>query len=121
MRVLPEPTRWGRKLQKAGKIMELDRKPLLRVAVVSDIQGYAAEYDWGMHNAEKAFRLLASKQPDVLILGGDIADGAMEDAFIYCRQLIDRCFTGKVPVPVACAGNHDYGLGSAGNDHIGFT
>ncbi|MBO4632671.1 MAG: metallophosphoesterase [Lentisphaeria bacterium] len=88
--------------------MTKDRNPLLKVAVISDIQGYAEEYDWGMHNTELAFKLLAPKQPDVLMMGGDLADGPRKDAFEYYQNLVHRYFAGKIPVSVACAGNHDY-------------
>ena len=90
--------------------MEEREKPLLKVAIFSDIQGYAAEYDWGMHNTEMAFRLLAPMQPDVLMMGGDLADWERKDAFAYYRRLVETYFAGKVPVSVACAGNHDYGM-----------
>ena len=84
------------------------RPPNLKVAVISDIQGYAREYDWGMHNTELAFRLLAPKKPDVLVMAGDLTDGWRKDAFAYYQELVKKYFAGKIPVSVACAGNHDY-------------
>ena len=82
--------------------------PVLKVAIISDIQGYAREYDWGMHNTELAFRILAPKKPDVLLMAGDLTDGWRKDAFAYYRKLVEQYFAGKIPVSVACAGNHDY-------------
>ena len=86
----------------------MNEKPLLKVAIISDVQGYAEEYDWGMHNTELAFQILAPKQPDVLLMGGDLTDGRRKDAFAYYRKLVEKHFAGKIPVSVACAGNHDY-------------
>ena len=40
-----------------------DNKPLLKAVVISYVHGYAEEYDWGMHNTELAFQLLAPKNP----------------------------------------------------------
>lgn len=88
--------------------MNRDEEPLLKVGILSDIQGYAEEYDWGMHNTELAFQLLVPKQPDVLLMGGDLTDGCRKDAFAYYRKLVEKYFAGKIPVSVACAGNHDY-------------
>ena len=89
-------------------------RPVLKVGIVGDIQGYPVEYDWGMHNLERAFAMLAPKQPDVLIMDGDLSDQGDPEAFSYYRMLTEKYFKGKIPVPVACAGNHDY-LHSGGN------
>ena len=83
--------------------------PLLKVGILGDIQGYPAAYDWGMHNLEKAFRLLAPKKPDVLIMDGDLSDCGDSAAFPYYQAMVERCFPDKRPVPAVCAGNHDYG------------
>ena len=83
--------------------------PLLKVGILGDIQGYPAAYDWGMHNLEKAFRLLAPKKPDVLIMDGDLSDCGDSAAFPYYQAMVARCFPDKRPVPAVCAGNHDYG------------
>ena len=88
--------------------MDQDKKPLLKAVVISDIQGYAEEYDWGMHNTELAFQLLAPKKPDVILMGGDLTDGIRKDAFAYYQKLVQKHFGAKIPVSVACAGNHDY-------------
>jgi len=88
--------------------MDQDNKPLLKAAVISDIQGYAEEYDWGMHNTELAFQLLAPKKPDVILMGGDLTDGIRKDAFAYYRKLVGKYFGAEIPVSAACAGNHDY-------------
>lgn len=83
--------------------------PLLRVGITGDIQGYPFAYDWGMHNLEKAFRLLAPKKPDVLIMDGDLSDCGDSAAFPYYQAMVERFFPDKRPVPAVCAGNHDYG------------
>ena len=83
-------------------------KPLLKVGIAGDIQGYPAAYDWGMHNLEKAFRLLAPKKPDILVMDGDLSDCGDSSAFPYYQAMVERCFPDKRPVPAVCAGNHDY-------------
>ena len=89
--------------------MSSSDKPLLKVAIVSDIQGYDYPEDWGMHNLEKAFELLAAKKPDVLINAGDVGDhGDDNTAMLYYMKLFRRHFAEKLPVQVTCLGNHDY-------------
>ena len=61
-------------------------RPVLKVGIVGDIQGYPVEYDWGMHNLERAFAMLAPKQPDVLIMDGDLSDQGDPEAFYYFRN-----------------------------------
>lgn len=84
--------------------------PLLRVGIVGDIQGYPAPYDWGMHNLEKAFRILSPLRPDVLVMDGDLSDEGNSAAFPYYQALVEKHFAGKLPQPAVCAGNHDYVL-----------
>ena len=48
--------------------------PILKVAVISDVQGYDYPADWGMHNLERAFEVLAPMEPDVIINAGDLGD-----------------------------------------------
>ena len=90
--------------------------PLLRIGVISDVQGYAAKYDWGMHNLEKAFAILREKSPDILINGGDLADNGDEEVYSFYNTLFHQYFPGKCPINIACAGNHDYSLGRC-SDH----
>ena len=47
-------------------------RPLLRVAVMSDIQGYPYPEDAGMRNLERALDVLAPFRPDVAVNDGDI-------------------------------------------------
>lgn len=95
--------------------------PLLRIGIVSDVQGYAQKYDWGMHNLEKAFALLAEKSPRVLINGGDLSDDGSEDVFPYYKKMLHKYFAGKIPINVACAGNHDYSLGRCADSAVRYA
>ena len=84
-------------------------KPLLKVAIVSDIQGYDYPEDWGMHNLERAFEILAPFEPDVLLNAGDVGDHGDDDtAMRYYMGLCRRHFGERQPVQVTCLGNHDY-------------
>ena len=46
------------------------RQPLLRIAVMSDIQGYPYPEDAGMRNLERALDVLAPLKPDVVVNDG---------------------------------------------------
>jgi hypothetical protein len=48
--------------------------PLLRVAIMSDIQGHPYAEDAGMRNLERALDVLAPFRPDVVVNDGDIND-----------------------------------------------
>ena len=98
-------------------------KPVLRVGIISDVQAYAYSQDWGMHNCEKAFRILADQKIDVLMNGGDIADGGDSVAPLeYYQEMVKKYFTEKMPVQVSCAGNHDFwshpGVGERSQEQI---
>jgi predicted phosphohydrolase len=88
--------------------MNTQETPILRVAIVGDIQGYHNANDWGMHNLESAFELLSPLSPDVMIMTGDLADYAEPLVFPYYMNLVKKHFPKKVPVQAACMGNHDY-------------
>ena len=96
---------------KKGVFCMSKEEAVLRVGIVSDVQGYSQKYDWGMHNLERAFALLAEKSPQVLINGGDLADNGQEDVYAYYKALVHKYFAPHIPIHAACAGNHDYSLG----------
>ena len=83
--------------------------PLLRIAVLADIQGYPYPEDAGMRNLERALDVLAPLRPDVVASVGDINDtGNDADAVRYYRE---RCDARLGPLPhVACLGNHELGF-----------
>ena len=81
-------------------------KPLLRVAVLSDIQGYPYAEDAGMRNLERALDVLAGFHPDVVVNAGDISDTGRDAAAVaYYKK---RCDARLGPLPhIACMGNHE--------------
>ena len=81
-------------------------RPLLRIAALSDIQGYPYPEDAGMRNLERALDMLAPLRPDVVVNGGDVNDpGNDADAVRYCKE---RCDSRLGALPhVACIGNHE--------------
>jgi len=84
-------------------------RPVLKVGIISDVQAYAYSQDWGMHNGEKALRMLAEKNIDVLVNAGDIADHGNDNlALKYLVARTREYFAGKMPQLVTCAGNHDF-------------
>ena len=88
--------------------------PILRVGIVSDSQGYGYKEDWGFHNLERAFEVLAKEGVDVLVNAGDIVDGPQEiEALAYVQGLERRHFGARKPVDVACLGNHELGFAAA--------
>lgn len=84
-------------------------EPLLRIAVLADIQGYPYPEDAGMRNLERALDALAPLRPDAVACVGDICDtGNDVSAARYFRE---RCYARLGPVPhVACIGNHELGF-----------
>ena len=82
------------------------RRPLLRIAIMSDIQGYPYPEDAGMRNLERALDVLAPLKPDVVVNDGDINDsGRDEDAVAWYKARCDARL-GRLP-HVACMGNHE--------------
>lgn len=87
----------------------MNEKPILKVGIISDSQGYDYPEDWGSYNLEKAFEVLADKGIDVLLNAGDIGDhGDDRTPMDYYMKLFRQHFAGKEPVQVACLGNHDF-------------
>jgi hypothetical protein len=83
-----------------------DDKPLLRVAIMSDIQGHPDPHDAGMRNLERALDIFAALKPDVVVNDGDINDtGRDSHAVAYYKERCDARL-GKIP-QIACMGNHE--------------
>lgn len=83
--------------------------PLLRVAVMSDVQGYPYPEDAGMRNLERALDVLAPLKPDIVVNDGDINDSGRDaDAVAYYKARCDARL-GRIP-HVACMGNHEIGF-----------
>lgn len=90
-------------------ISERGATPFLRVAIMSDIQGYPYPEDAGMRNLERALDVLASLKPDVVVNDGDINDSGNDmDAVAYYKVRCDARL-GRIP-HVACMGNHEVGF-----------
>ena len=90
------------------RLAAVDRgaRPILRVAVMSDIQGYPYPEDAGMRNLERALDVLAPLMPDVVVNDGDINDSGRDaDAVAYYKARCDARL-GNIP-HVACMGNHE--------------
>lgn len=84
-------------------------EPLLRVAIMSDIQGHPYAEDAGMRNLERALDVLAPFKPDVIVNDGDINDtGRDSDSVAYYKGRCDVRL-GKIP-HIACMGNHELGF-----------
>ncbi|OQA84719.1 MAG: Calcineurin-like phosphoesterase [Lentisphaerae bacterium ADurb.Bin242] len=82
-------------------------QPILKVGIVSDIQGLPSEHDWGIYNLGLALDILAQKQIDTLIMAGDLAENGNPLTYrLYWKMIRDR-FGEKMPRHVACEGNHD--------------
>lgn len=80
--------------------------PVLKIAVMSDVQGYPYPEDAGMRNLERALDVLAPFKPDVVASVGDINDGGCDvDAVRYFKSRCDARL-GAIP-HVACLGNHE--------------
>lgn len=83
--------------------------PLLKIAVMSDVQGYPYPEDSGMRNVERALDVFAPLKPDIVLNVGDINDGGCDmDAVHYFKARCDARL-GKIP-HVACSGNHEIGF-----------
>jgi len=83
--------------------------PVLRLAVLSDLQGYPYPEDSGMRNLERALDVLAPFKPDVVLTVGDINDGGCDVGAV--RYYKGRCDARLGVVPhVACLGNHEIGF-----------
>ena len=90
-------------------IATANERPVLRVAIMSDIQGHPYPEDAGMRNLERALDVLATLKPDVIVNDGDINDtGNDMDAVAYYKARCDARF-GRIP-HVACMGNHEIGF-----------
>lgn len=84
-------------------------KPLLKIAVMSDLQGHAYAEDAGMRNLERALDIFAPLKPDVVVSAGDMNDTGKEaDAVAWFKARCDARL-GKLP-HVACIGNHELGF-----------
>ena len=80
--------------------------PLLKIAVMSDVQGMPYVEDAGMRNLERALDVFASLKPDVVVNAGDINDSGNDvDAVRYYKARCDARL-GRLP-HVACLGNHE--------------
>ena len=88
--------------------MSTQETPLLKVAILGDVQGYPNANDWGMHNLEAAFKVLSPFKPDVMIMTGDLGDYAEPKVYPYYMDLVRKHFTDKLPIQAACLGNHDF-------------
>lgn len=84
-------------------------EPLLKIAVMSDIQGMPQAEDAGMRNLERALDVFAPLKPDVVVNAGDINDqGNDVEAVRYYKARCDARL-GRLP-HVACLGNHEIGF-----------
>ena len=82
------------------------RPPLLRIAIMSDIQGQPYPEDAGMRNLERALDVLTPLKPVVVVNAGDINDsGCDADAVAWYKARCDARL-GRLP-HVACMGNHE--------------
>lgn len=89
-------------------------EPLLKIAVMSDIQGMPHAEDAGMRNLERALDVFADLKPDVVVNAGDINDSGNDvDAVRYYKARCDARL-GKLP-HVACLGNHEIAFVRAEN------
>jgi ribonucleotide monophosphatase NagD (HAD superfamily) len=71
----------------------MTQKPILKVGIISDIQGYPYKADWGFYNLEKTLQVLADKNIDVLLNAGDIGDNGNDTAAIaYYMDLVKKYF-----------------------------
>lgn len=83
--------------------------PILKIAVMSDVQGMPYAEDAGMRNLERALDVFAALKPDVVVNAGDINDSGNDvDAVRYYKARCDARL-GTIP-HVACLGNHEIGF-----------
>lgn len=91
-------------------------KPILRLGILSDSQGYPYKEDWGFHNFERALEVLAKRGIDVLVNAGDIMDTPEDiEGLAYVQELEKKHFGAAKPVDIACLGNHEMGFAYAKN------
>ncbi len=83
---------------------------VMRVGIISDIQGNALRQDWGMYNLARAFDMLAPMNIDVLLVPGDIADRGDLEVYRIYNELLKEKFGKNIPLQVICDGNHDFWL-----------
>ena len=60
-------------MKEPGILMKNQNDPVLRVGIISDVQGYNYAQDWGMHNLEKALNMLEKMDIDVSKININIA------------------------------------------------
>ena len=78
--------------------MSVSERPVLKVAIISDVQGYDYPADWGMHNLERAFEVLAPMEPDVILNAGDLGDhGDDNSPTLYYMGLCRKYFGDTSP------------------------
>lgn len=87
--------------------------PVLRIAVMSDLQGYASPECNGMRNLERMLDVFAELKPDVVVNDGDIGDDGFE-GWKGAQYYLERCTArlGRLP-HVVSIGNHELGVASA--------
>ena len=83
--------------------------PLLKVAIMSDVQGYPYPEDAGMRNLERALDVLSPLRPDVVVNDGDINDSGRDSAAVAYYKARCDARLGAIP-HVACMGNHEIGF-----------
>ncbi len=83
------------------------QEPLLKIGIISDIQGAPYPEDWGSYNMEAAFALLAEKKVDMIINGGDTVDHPYDGVYELYWHKMNEYFGGQLPLHVVCEGNHD--------------
>ena len=72
-------------------------KPLLRVAIMSDVQGHPYPEDAGMRNLERALDVLAGLKPDIVVNDGDINDSGRDAAAVAYYKARCDARLGNVP------------------------
>ncbi len=82
--------------------------PVLKVGIISDIQGNEDRRDWGMYNLGLAFDMLAGMKTDVLLVAGDLADHGVAEVYRIYNELLKEKFGDNIPKQVFCDGNHDF-------------
>ena len=83
-------------------------EPILKIGIISDTHCYDTLDDWGVSNLEKALKLFASKNTEMLLMAGDLANyGDYPETFTLYRKLCSKYFPQQSPIQIICAGNHD--------------
>ncbi|MBO4304986.1 MAG: metallophosphoesterase [Lentisphaeria bacterium] len=88
--------------------MNTGNECLLRVGIVSDVQMDPRPQDWGERNLEKAFSMLSSMKIDLLLHGGDLANGTNLAAFEKYSVIKKAVFGENAPPEIFCSGNHEF-------------